>query len=366
MTRALLLSLPLSLGAIEVPIEFVVGGNSRADVTYKIGPTLNNAATYQGSVSYSGTLLAEAELHPISGELSSIRFTGGSLRTSDIQQVLTLLVGQVSFTVNLQISGITRSTLSAEPQEMEDSFLNGNLHETVLSGGSIEVSNFQTLNPGAGTATEILSAATPANDLIGDDLLFPTTTGSAQVSVSRESSDLWGANYSASLWSVLALSTQSPPAEIQAAGLAANQKFQQSYREVGNVYAEASFSAPSAFAVWAEAANLDLTTGEEKNASGYPYALLFALGLEAGTSHLPLTTIREEGGKPILLLTLPESGLGFALSVQYSPDLASAFTPLGSEYLLDGSKSLNRGKSGPVRIAFPDGPRGFLRFVVEL
>ena len=85
--------------------------------------------------------------------------------------------------------------------------------------------------------------------------------------------------------------------------------------------------------------------------------MIYALGLDAGSSGIPL---RVDGETHEAVLDLPTSGTRAELKLEYSADL-EVWDVLG----LDGPEgamiTLVVGSSGEVRIPLPSGRRGFVR-----
>lgn len=359
-----------ALAAVEVPLDFTIQTGSQANLTYRVGTiltathqTASNQDIHNAVVSYSGNILATAEVNPSNGQFEEIRFTGGSIATSNAFAALQVSVGIVPYQITFRTTGLTRTTSSNSVEVLNNGNLNGNIHFTTLTGGVLEVSNFNANNSAAGIVTESVNFATGSSDLISGASLFPAGAGAASVGSTQTSSGLFTKTFSATLFSLIRVPTLSPDAPIQAAGLPLGQSFKQRYVEVGTLAASTNFSLPTAFGQWAIDNELTLTSGQEKNNADYPYALLFALGLPSEASSLPITF--DTNGEPIAQLALPASGLGFSLQVQYSPDLQTAFTPLSASYL-PGTNPIPKGTTGTVPITFPPLEKGFLRFAVNL
>ncbi|GHC61582.1 hypothetical protein [Roseibacillus persicicus] len=356
--------------AIEVPLDFTIQNDSKANLTYRVGTGLtaiHQEASFQdihtAEVAYSGNILAIAEVNDSTGSIDGIRFTGGAISTAPTAALLEASVGNVPFQITFQAAGLVRTASSNEMQVLSGGILDGDVHFTTLTSGLLEVSNYSKEGHTQGTVTETVDFATGSSDLISGESLFPTGTGASSVGSTQTGSNLFTKDFSASLFSIIQVPTQAPDAQIQAAGLPSNQQFKQRYLETGALSASTTFSIPTAFGQWALDNGLDLTTGQEKNEAGFPYAVLFALGLPGSSTSLPITF--DHSGGPSALLTAPASGLGFPIQVLYSPDLETDFTPLNSSYL-PGNNPISRGTSGSIAISFPTLETGFLRFAVNL
>lgn len=366
MRAAFLICFPAILQATEVELDLTIQANSVTNMTYEIGTNLANPLApsdrYSTQLSYSGNILATAEIDSVTGQIETVRFTGGTIQTEDSLDTLSLTVGSTPFQVTFRTLGITRTTESTEIDTFNNNgFLSGGLHFTPFTAGTIEVSNFPALT-GSPSVIEEVDLSTQTSDLISPDSLFPDFTDLSSIGTTQIGSNLLSKTFRAELFSLVQVPALAPDATIQAAGLAINQPFRQRYFESGSLSAIGTFTLPTAFGQWALDQNLSLTNGSEENAAGIPYSLLFALGLDPQASSLPLTI---EAGSPITAhLELPAEGLGFELGVEYSPDLETDFEELDSVFLLDGSNSLKANQTGTARIAFPTNAQGYFRFTV--
>lgn len=365
-TVALLSLFCLTLEASEVSLDFTIGANSGASLSYRIGTQLTLIHTptffqdiFQTQVNYSGNILAEASVNSSNGSIESIQFTGGSIVTENVSDFLSVTIGTVPYTIFFSANGITRTASSNQIEVLNNSFLDGAIHFTTLTGGMLEVINFNSNATGA-TVSETVDFATQTSDLIANDSLFPVGMGAISIGSTLESDSLFETNYSAQLFTLISAPPLTPDATIQAADLPIGQELRQRYTEIGNLSANTTFSIPNAFGQWVIDNGLDLTTGQEQNAAGFPFALLFAFGLSSDATSLPLEFI---GTDPVTLrLTPPPGGLGFTVAVDYSPDLVSDFAPLDPAQIQGGANQLNRRATAPIDIVFPSGSTGYLRF----
>ena len=355
-----------TVAAIEVELDLQIQPTSAATATYVVAPFIPvvvDLNTIPGSfttqVNYSGNLLASAEVNSNDGTIESIEFSGGTISTQNISTTQTIPVASFQITVNFSTAGITRTIESTEVDVLTDSFLDGNLHFTSLTGGIIVVNNFNFDLDGVFEA-ETVNLTTETSDLIAGESILPDFTNISSIGTTLVNESLLENTFSVAFSTSIQVPSFTPDATIQTAGFPVGQELEQRYSEFGFLTAQGSFSIPSAFAQWALDQGVTLVTGDEVNEAGFPFDLLFALGLDVDATSLPLTF---EAGSPVIAsIELPEDGLRFPLGVEFSPDLTSDFTELGIEQLPDGPNSVVVGRTGITPIAFPAGNRGFIRF----
>lgn len=362
-----LFAFALALPAAEVSLDFEIQPGSSTNLTYRVGSQLTNEHTefpfqdiHQTTVAYSGNLLANATVNPSDGSIEAIEFTGGSIQTGNTTAFLSVFVSTIRFTVVFSTNGITRTASSTQLDVPDNGILDGSLHFTTLTDGILEVTNFNN-NSANTTETETVNFANQTSDLIANSSLFLDGIGATTVGSAFESNSLLTQNYSAQLFCLIQVPTLAPDATIQAAGLPAQQRFRQRYFESGSLSALASYSIPSAFGQWALDQGLELSTGQEQNASGFPYTLLYALGLSSDAASLPLEF--SDTTPPVARVIPPAGGLRFGIGIEYSPNLATVFAPINPNQIVGGASRLNKGNVNPIEITFPsDRTQGYLRF----
>ena len=369
MTRYVALFLcSAGLNAEQIQLDLEIQPNSITTLTYRVGSILTlqplalpNQDIFGASLSYSGNILASAGIDPSNGEIETIEFVGGQIFTENVTDVQSVTINVTPFLLSFTTQGITRTAISSAVEVLDDSFLDPDLHSTLFTGGIVQTTNSNL--SGGPTVTETEDLSVEESDLIGSELLFPSATATETTSIGSVlvEAGLLGNSYQVFFTSLIQIPAVMPDASIQAAGLASNQRFSQRYTEFGFLSAMDDFTILTPFGLWALEQNLELSTGDEVNAAGIPFALIFALGLDLEATSLPVTF--ESTSPTILAVELPSEGLQLRLMVEYSEDLISEFTTIESSQLLDGANSLNVGSSGTVRIALPEGPRGFIRFV---
>lgn len=357
---------PLVLGAVEVELDFTItntpGKRSRADIKYQVGATAATFSTYEDTIPYSGNLVVTANVDPENGEIDEFEFTGGEITTPDLDATLVTYVGTQSYTVIFTTRGIVRTPASYREDTMEGGVPDGRLHYTDFTEDSeslLVTRNFYTNIPSVADGYTLELAEIEGFYLIGPDIIFPLqiTTSSEGTSVAL------GIEYSASLHSLISLPVVLGNSLLPAAGLP-GRFFIHEYSETGNIYADGSYIVPNDYGQWALDNDLDLTTGEENNAAGMPYALLYAFDLPPDAASLPLTF--SSTPRPTVALDLPDRGLGYTVHVEYSPDLTSEFIPLPDGNFVTGTDSLDAGSTATAVLSYPGGERGFLRFYVDL
>ncbi len=349
---------PLTAWAVEIPLDFTIENTSTATATYRVGTVPTSLTSiYTTTITYSGNMLATAEVNPDTGAIESFEFTGGSIATPDLSPILDVYVGTVLYKVLFSTTGIKRIPESSAPDPMTGGYPNGSLHTTDFSDGTLNTTNYSP-DFNSGVVSYTIPLAESGTYLIGPNIIYPITIGS-----SPTSSSTLTRTFSANFYSPINLPPRFGYTQVPVAGWP-GRDFTHDYREEGSLYASASFTIPTEYGQWAIDNGLTLTTGEEVNAAGMPYALLFAFDLPAESASLPLTF--SSTPTPIVQLTLPASGLGFTVLVEYASDPGSAFTPLPDENFLSGTDSLDAGQTAPATLSFPTGAQGFLRFYVEL
>jgi hypothetical protein len=352
----LLTLFPLALGAVPVDLDFTIVNTvfkpSTATDTYQIGTNLNDPSTfvsYTTTVPYSGTLEATADVNISTGNVNSITFTGGSISTPNISTLLKPKVYLVEYNASLSTSGVTRSPRGAIVP-------NVGIYYTVFTAGSFTAYNYTTFyGPSVDPVAVNRQLAIEPEYLIG-----PNIIATATFEFDETDSTALGTSYTANLHSLINL----PAAPYGIRASRTNNFFKHKYGEFGDLYADASYTVPTPYGQWALVNNLELTTGEEVNEAGMPYALLYAFKLPADAASLPLTF--SSTPEPTVELDLPITGLGFTVQVEYSADPSTAFSPLPDENFLDGTDSLDAGKIIDATLSYPAGEQGFLRFYVDL
>ena len=348
---------PIALSAMEVPLDFTIDPTTSIfTATYKVGPTpTNQTVKTWPNLQYSGNLLATAEVDENTGELDTLEFTGGSMVTPNLNALLTTVVGTVPFTFTFTTNGITRYADSADVDPLTTGNPQGALHFTDFTSGTLSITNYPSIAPSL-DFTAIVDFEKDRAYLIGPDIIFPTV-----LTTTPTSSNPLGRSFDVTLFSFIDMLRT---ALIGSAALQPNQFFQQEYSESGELYATASYTAFTPYGQWAIDNGLTLATGEEVNAAGMPYALLYAFDLPPDASSLPLTL--SSTPEPTVELNLPNDGLAFTVQVEYSPDLTTPFTPLPDANFEDGTDSLDAGESNSATLSYPAGKQGYLRFFVTL
>ena len=135
---------------------------------------------------------------------------------------------------------------------------------------------------------------------------------------------------------------------------------------VGTITSIATATIPSgAYATWLSGEGLSEGDADRANASGIPYRLLFAFDLPADSGALPISTV-ESGGGPRVSIVLPAGGLNAGLSAEYRASLFSGtWGALPTGNYVNGSDSLDAGKTGTVELSHPVGTEGFIRLVAD-
>lgn len=360
-----------SLLAEEIDLTLTIQPGSQTNITYRIGTQLTalpfpspTQDIFETNLIYSGTIEARANVNSGTGQLETIEFTGGEIRTSDTQAILSVTVGTVPFTTTFQTSGITRTASSSEMEILAGSFPDGNLHFTALTGGRLTLSNFQT-NLTTSSVSQSFDFTTDGSELIANESLFPSGMGAVSIGSQTVSSDLFAREFMVEMFSLITVPVLSPDATIPVAGLPSGQSFRQRYFEAGSLTATGNFTLLTDFGQYTADNGLTLVTGEEVNEAGLPFALLFALGLPADSLTIPVEFSRSQ---PVTArLPVPTAGLGFSIGVEFSPDLATDFEPIDASFITGGSNRLLAGNVDDVEIVFPDSlSQGFLRFTVDL
>jgi hypothetical protein len=356
---------PLVLGAVEVELDFTITSTiakpSEAVATYEIGTDFNNPSTietYTTPLLYTGNLVMTAEIDSSTGDMDSFEFTGGSIDTPNLSAALTPKIGSVPWSAFFTTNGIKRSPRSSAEDPLTGGAPNGNYHYSIFTEGSLTVTNYPSGLPNSFVTYTAQLAEDPPY-LIGADIIFPVS-----IDINETTSTSLSHGYVASLHSFISLGPANFPWSYIKVGGSASSFFKHRYTETGNIYASTSYSVPTDYGQWALDNDLDLTTGEESNAAGLPYALIYAFDLPTDAASLPLTFISTP--EPTVELDLPSSGLGFTVHVEYSPDLTSGFSPLPDENFEDGTDSLDAGKFRTVTLSYPGGEQGYLRFRVDL
>ena len=299
-----------------------------------------------------------AEIEASTGNMDSFEFTGGSIDTPDLATLLTPQVAAYAYSAIFSTNGIKRSPRSTTEDPLTGGAPNGIYHYTIFTEGSFTSTNYRNATPNFDVVSYTAELAEHYPYLIGADIFFPLS-----IVINETDSTPLGHGYVASLHSLINLPPVFPRSFIRASAYT-NSSFEHRYSETGNIYANASYVIPTDYGQWALDNDLVLTTGEESNAAGLPYALIYAFDLPADAASLPLTF--SSTPEPTVELDLPSSGLGFTVHVEYSPDLISEFSPLPDENFEDGTHSLDAGRTRTATLSYPGGAQGYLRFRVDL
>ncbi|MGB6223212.1 hypothetical protein [Haloferula sp.] len=139
------------------------------------------------------------------------------------------------------------------------------------------------------------------------------------------------------------------------------------FSERGTITARTSMiTVPTAYGRWASKYKLGDPDPETLNSFGIAYGMLFALDLPVTTGALPVSIVKTSTG-PLAKISLPETGLGLPMSVQYKRKLSDpTWLTLPKSYYRDGPTSLDPGATGEPRVGFPNRATGFIRFVVDI
>jgi hypothetical protein len=133
----------------------------------------------------------------------------------------------------------------------------------------------------------------------------------------------------------------------------------------GTVKATGTITVPilTDFEIWRSDNSLAGATFEgDSNQDGLANGLQWALGLAANVSPVPhlLTFATSTPSATTYTITLPAGGSAGALTVSYTPNLTTAFTPLVSGAVNVGNP-IPAGTTGTVTITLPAGDQGFLK-----
>jgi hypothetical protein len=132
---------------------------------------------------------------------------------------------------------------------------------------------------------------------------------------------------------------------------------------VEGVGAVLAIAVPTDFEIWLSDNSLEGATFEgDSNQDGLANGLHWALGLTTSESPAPhlLTFASSTPSSATYTIGLPTGGSAGDLTVSYTPDLMTAFTPLASGAVNVGNP-IPAGTTGTVTITLPAGVQGFLK-----
>ncbi len=372
---AFFLTLQVTTWGIEIPIDLAVEDTSAGNITYSVAlrADLFPSAVEREEFVYQGNILATIDYDPASDTVNSISFTGGEIELPDFSMTLVFDgnpfngVTTDQYRVNFTSSNVVRSPVSSAVDPLAGAGIDKSLHEVTTTGSMTSLANSVPLQTQIGGAIYDLDSQP---FFLTSSFLFDQSSASPMTFTSEVvSSELLmktvklQLNSFASSFTVENVPTPDvPPYTIYGISLGLIPGLLlQTYSEVGKIDASTTIEMPTAYGQWAEDQDLDLVTGEEVNASGISYRILYALNLPTTTSILPIAA--TQAPNPQVSIELPSGGLQIGLVPEYSPSLLEdSWDDLPVENFLDGENSLDVGQSGMRMFSLPSGDRQFLRF----
>ena len=303
----------------------------------------------------SGTVQADLTFDDATLTPQGLTFTGGQTALSNLS---------LSFTTNIFYNAAGRSystNLGFSTNGLEQSYATRVSSGQVASGSGLLTNSEHETIGNRGTATSQVSipslginetettnfVSNPETDLF---------SGQNSIQLALTSATLFSRNLTASL-SGSVEETLSEAIEDTNATLSISQN--------GSFTAVATFSLVTPYGQWALDNQLVEPAPDATNAAKLPYGLLFAFGLDADATSLPIEMIQTSSG-PKAQLQLPAAGLAASVTALYSANLSDSFQPLANQFLDDGVNALQEGEIGIRTVSLPSGPRGFLRFAANL
>lgn len=337
-------------------VSVICAADSTVDLTFLIQPgsevqltgNISGSSSATDTASIQGSYDARVVFDPQDLTIQNVTFEGGTIEMGDLDlqfsgNVVVPGYGQFLLSVRAETEGIIESidTPSAPGDVLSDGNLISSQHELTTYDGVLRL----TASVLGETEVEITDyEAVPETE---------TASGTAHISVVRVSSDFLEERFR---FTLLTNTSENTTEGIDGT----TNTMTLSGSETTSSLAEVTLR--TAFGEWVYANGLNLTSEDDNNAHGLSYRLLYAFGLEADASRLPIDFVKGSSDELKIRITLPSSGLEETLYPMYRTSLSEGqWEALAEANILSGSDSLEAGNTGDVELSFPAGASGFLR-----